>query len=664
MKDLGLKAEGGVLADEEIDAIEHHLRETAELQTPFGLHTFGRAPEEKYRKSTAEAILSIEKNLSPEERQKRLADLEERMVQSGQRELDFVAALDGRYISAGQGNDPIRNPDSLPTGKNFYSFDASRIPSKTTYETGAGLAEKLVETYRAKHGVLPDKLAITLWAVETITNEGVMESQILRLLGVTPKWDERGKVRGVEVIPRATLGRPRIDVTILTSGLYRDVFPNLMDLLDKAVTKAKEAEEEDNTLRANTAKTKEMLLTRGIDPEMAERMATVRIFGEPSGAYGNGIVPVITKSDSWKGEKEVADVFFRKTGYLFGQGFWGEGRIAESGEAGKGSEADLGLLLFKNALSGTKIAVHGRSSNLFGTLDNDDVFQYLGGLTMAVRAVDGKSPEVYVTSLANPKEPKQETIEKYMGREMRSRYLNPEWIKAMMKEGYAGAKFIDGVTENLWGWQVTVPEAVDSAKWNEMYETYVVDKNNLGIKEMFREAGNLFAYQALVARMLETTRKEYWKPDRQVIENLAKEYALTAIEVGLACCDHTCNNPALTAHTTGVLLSVPGLRGLTQGFVGALASMKGEKSQKATPRTAGSGRAAMTAGAPGPVRVGKGGKTGNAPQSVSGYVMEEANSSGPAGSSAPIPYLFLIGFVICIGLVGLGFRRKKRGRRL
>ena len=170
--------------------------------------------------------------------------------------------------------------------------------------------------------------------------------------------------------------------------------------------------------------------------------------------------------------------------------------------------------------------------------------------------------------------PKQETLEKVMGREMRSRYLNPEWIKAMMGEGYAGARFVDKVVEHLWGWQVTVPEVVDAAKWSEMYETYVLDKNGLDIKELFRQAKNMHAYQSLVARMLETVRKDYWKADQEVVEAIARAYAESVKEVGLACCDHTCNNPLLTKFTSSTLLSVPGLRPLEQGFMKALDSMK------------------------------------------------------------------------------------------
>ncbi|OIP41648.1 hypothetical protein AUJ95_02960 [Candidatus Desantisbacteria bacterium CG2_30_40_21] len=564
LTDLSLEA---IKSNDEVEILEHYIKELAEKQTPFGLHTFGKSPEERYRRSTAEAILSIETNLSKEEKERRLAEIEEKIIKSGQRELDsFIAALAGRYIPAGTGNDPIRNPESLPTGKNFYSFDPSKIPSATMYEMGVRLAKELLEGYKQRHGIYPDKLTFNLWGVETIRHEGVMESQIMSLMGIKPKWDERGKVIGVTAIPREELGRSRIDVTIVPSGLYRDLFSNLMALLDKAVSLAGKQDEEDNILRANILKTKKMLIKKGIHEDMAERIAAVRLFTVPSGAYGTNLSNVIPLSNTWDNEKQVADVYFMRMSHLYGQGFWG-GKIEKDYE-------DISLEVFKDALSGSKMAVHSRSGNVYQTLDNDDFFQYLGSTAMAIRAIDGKTPEVFVTNMANPRMPKQETLEKMMGREMRTRYLNPEWITEMLKEGYAGTRFIDKVVEHLWGWQVTVPEAVDAAKWNEMYETYVLDRNNLGIKDSFRESKNMWAYQSVVARMLEVVRKKYWKPEKEVIETLAKEYAESVQEVGLACCDHTCNNPSLTKFTASVLMSVPGMKPDADGLMKATKAMK------------------------------------------------------------------------------------------
>jgi cobaltochelatase CobN len=217
-------------------------------------------------------------------------------------------------------------------------------------------------------------------------------------------------------------------------------------------------------------------------------------------------------------------------------------------------------------------------------------------------------------------------------------------IKAMMKEGYAGARFIDRVIEHLWGWQVTVPEAVDAAKWNEMYETYILDRYRLDIKEMFRQSKNMWAYQSIVARMLETVRKDYWKPDEKVIEILAKEYAESVKEIGLACCDHTCNNPLLTKFTSSVLMSIPGLKNQQHGFVKALDMIKNPQS-KLKLRTHHSSLHSQQSMIPD----GRG-------KMIEGYEMWDLTTTG--ASSAPIPYLFLLGFLIFIGLITLGWERK------
>ncbi|MFZ5450335.1 MAG: cobaltochelatase subunit CobN [Thermodesulfobacteriota bacterium] len=660
-----------IKTEEEVEEVEHYLKDIAEKQTPFGLHTLGKSPEEKYRKTTAEAILSIAKGLSKEERKAKLADLEDRIARSGPCELDaFTAALSGRYVPTAQGNDPIRNPNSLPTGKNFYAFDPTRIPSTGIYEMGVKMARELIGGYKKRHGQYPDKLTFTLWSIETIRHEGVMESQIMHLLGIKPKWDERGRVIGVEVIPRKELGRPRIDVTVTPSGLYRDVFPNLMDLLDQAVTLAKQQNEADNQLRANILRTRQMLLEKGVALELAERLAAVRLFTAPPGAYGTNLDKVIVQSNSWDNEKQVVDVYLKNMSHIYGQGFWGD-KIENLDKTTRKVE-DLSLTLLKSALSGAKMAVHSRSGNVFGTLDTDDFFQYLGGVAMTIRSLDGKTPEVYVSNMANPVSPKQETLEKVMGTEMRSRYLNPEWIKAMMKEGYAGARFVDKVIEHLWGWQVTVPEAVDAAKWNEMYETYVLDKNGLDIKKMFKDAKNMWAYQSLVARMLETVRKGYWQPDQKVIDTLSKEYAENAVEVGLACCEHTCNNPLLSEFTSTVLMSVPGMETKAKEFKQALDAVKKPAaaaqalSSQASPevkspptgspakssQTTPDDKKPPTDSQAKPSQASPDAKS----QKVEGLEVEEVKRSG--FSATPIPYLFIVGFIIFLLLLRAGWRKK------
>jgi cobaltochelatase CobN len=524
----------------DVEILEHYLKEVGETQTPYGLHTFGVAPEEKLRLSTADAILGEAGKLSKKEYQRRRRELAGLLEQSGRAELDaLVAGLAGRYVAAGSGNDPIRNPASLPTGRNLYGFDPTRLPTPGTWAQGKKLAETFVADYIAEHdGEYPDRVVFNLWSTETMRHEGVTEAEILALMGVEPVWNERGRIDGVKLIPRDKLGRPRVDVTMVPSGLYRDALPNLMQLLDDAVTVVKDEQEADNPIRAHVEDARRILLEKGVAPEDAKRMAAVRIFTEPSGAYGTGVESVIQASNTWKKDTEVSAVYFNRVGHLFGQGYWSD----------RPGGAALSIDIFKLALKDAKAAIHARSSHLYGTLDNDDVFQYLGATSMAIREVNGgKSPETVILNLADGKGGKHESIDKFMGREMRARYTNPEWIKAMMKEGYAGARFVREVTDYLWGWQVTVPEAVDAAKWQEMYETYVLDRNQLDLREKFREADNVLAYQAIVDRMLVAINKGYWQADPAVKKHLEEFNRELIAEAGVSCDETSCSSAEVTA---------------------------------------------------------------------------------------------------------------------
>ena len=506
---------GSLLNDEQIEAIENHLEKIGERMTPFGMHTFGVPPDEAKRAATAEAILSVDPNLTPEEHDKRKADLMSRLEASGRAELDALSAgLAGRYIAAGPGNDPIRNPEALPTGKDFYGFDSARLPTPATFAAGSRLADELVTSYRKRHeGQFPDRLVFNLWGTETSRHEGVMEAQILALMGVRPKWDARGRVQGLELIPRAELNRPRVDVTIIPSGLYRDLFPVLMQLLDQAVNWVKTDASADNPLLQNIAVARAALEAQGVSPDEAGRLASVRLFSVPSGTYGAGLDHAIQQADSWTNAQQVAGVFFNRMSHVFGQGFWGT-------RATGGTNGDLSPIVLRLAFKGAKGVIHSRSSNVYGAIDSDDFYQYLGGTAMAVRAVNGKPAETLITDLSNPKAGETMTLERYMGREMRARYLNPKWIEAMLKEGYSGARMVRQVTDNLWGWQVTVPDAVGDAKWQEMFEVYVQDRSKPGIREKFKAAENLAAYQAMVNRMLTVIEKGYWQASPETVASL------------------------------------------------------------------------------------------------------------------------------------------------
>lgn len=537
LKDIGITELRG---SDDINALHDHLHEIEEQQTPFGLHTFGVAPNEARRRSTALAMVERMSDVPEAQIGAKVDSISELMLQSARAELDaLMAALDGRYVGAGVGGDPLRSPAALPTGRNFYGFDPARIPTPGVYEQGAALAAGLLSDYRRRHGNYPGRLMFNLWSGETMRHGGVLESQILALMGVRPTWDNFGRVSGVEVIAREQLGRPRVDVVITPSGLYRDSLPTLMLLLDKAVTAVKDLPEADNPIRANVQRTRLALEARGVAPAQAERMAAVRLFTDPPGAYGTGLDNVIRASNTWSAEEQVAEVYFNRMGHLFGQGFWGDKPVASDGSL-------LAIDVFKMALKDVNAVLHSHTSNLYGTLDNDDVFQFLGGAAMAVRQVNGSTPETLMVNLAEPGRERVETLDRFMGREMRTRYLNPAWIDSMLKEGYAGARLIQQTVDNLWGWQVTVPEAVDAAKWQEMFDTYVQDKHSLDIRKRFADAKNTLAYQALVDRLLVAIHKGYWAAAPEVVAQLQAANREAIAEAGAACDRTNCSSAEIT----------------------------------------------------------------------------------------------------------------------
>ncbi len=522
-------------ANEHLQYLEHYLQKLGESTIPYGLHTFGHVADDAAIAAMSATICKV----NPDCNRQQIAA---RLRRSATAEITaLLAALRGRYITPGSGNDPLRNPDALPTGRNFYGFDPHKIPSAAAWRLGQQAAEEIIAAYRHKHQHYPDKVAVVLWATETLRNEGVNEATILYLLGVEPRRNAAGRVLGLRVIPAQRLHRPRIDVLISASGLYRDMFPAKLELLHQAVQLALRQDDIDNFVRANSARIAARLRAAGMDAATAGRFSRVRVFSEQPGSYGNGVSQMAANSAIWEKPQEIVDVFERRSSFAYGGGL-------------KGAAASEAL---KSNLKDVDATVQARSSNLYALLDNDDVFQYLGGLSMAVRAEAGATPETLILRQQRPGQVDIDAVAASIGRESRSRYLNPQWIIAMQREDYAGARAMAHFVEYLWGWTVTTPEKVSQKLWQLSYEVYVKDKYNLGMKKFF-SAASPWAQQSISARMLEAVRKGYWQADAATQRNLAVDYAMSVIQKGVACCDHTCNNPLLNQMVVATI-SLPGV---------------------------------------------------------------------------------------------------------
>lgn len=436
-------------------------------------------------------------------------------------EIDSVAAgLSARWIDPSYGGDPIRNPDALHTGRNVYGFDPSRVPTRSAYAAGARAMAELIETHTRAKGAPPRKLAFTMWSTETMRHLGMLEGEIMAAMGVRPLWDEGGRVTGMEVIPAAELGRPRIDPVISITGLYRDQFPNVMERFNQAVQLVAALDEpaEINPVRANSQRIEQALIAKGVPADQARAMGLTRIFGNESGNYGTGLPDATLRSDRWEeNDGQLA------AGYLARMS-WAYGPDTASWSSKPKDAAGREVNAYAAHLSGTDAAVFSRSSNLRGLLDTDHPFEYLGGLSLAVQAIDGAAPQLYISNMRDPRRARLDTAERFMATELRAVYQHPRWAAEMKAEGYAGTLAMLDAVNNFWGWQAMDRRIVRDDQWEEFRQVYVKDRYKLGLRQWF-ERNNPTALAQITERMLEAIRKGYWQADDATRRDLARTYA-------------------------------------------------------------------------------------------------------------------------------------------
>ncbi len=313
----------------------------------------------------------------------------------------LLEALAGQYVSSATGGDPVRSPDALPTGKNLYGFDPSKIPTQAAWESGKALLDDLIGNYHNDHGAYPDKVTFSMWSIETMRHLGVVESQVLYAMGVRPVWNEHGRVTGTEIIPYRELKRPRIDVVLSATGLYRDAFPNIMMMIAKAVEEVAKLKQENNFVYRHARKLEAELIATGMDKAEAEKLSTIRIFSNESGNYGTNVASASLASDTWKAEDKLAKLYLSRMGFFYGS------------DAKTWGQKLPGVDLYAKNLTGTDAVVFSRSSNVYGLLTSDDPFQYMGGISLAVRHLDGKSPEMFISNLRDPDNSRSEPLGRF-----------------------------------------------------------------------------------------------------------------------------------------------------------------------------------------------------------------------------------------------------------
>ena len=506
--------------------------------------------------------------------------------QSVSSELDsMLNGLNGRYVPVSEGGEIVVKPSVLPTGGNMFQDQSSELPTQDAWN----YAKTLALLTLADLNDTTEKVIMGIWCVETARDDGALVSSVLYLLGMKPVWtdsssagyDDEGNPTGKkvgampEVIKLDDLTRPdgwdkkRIDVTVITSGLFRDLYSSQAILLDNAfrVTLARSyitlinnktlmggeygdelrqaLEEvvgginyygvssealETNYVAQHWIEDCLYYLSIGYNASYAGECAITRIFAPPNGDYGAGISKLVSMSWTWNDTDELAQFYLGRMGNMYSKNYWG----------------DTNSLVFLRALSNSDTIITSRNTNQYGVLDNDDFFDYWGGLSMAVENVSGKSPQMKVLMYADKTNAYISSLEEVMYSEIASRYDNPSWIKGMMGEGYSGARYMSNkFVTNLYGWQVTRPNAVSDDLWNRVYDTYYNDKYGLGVKDWLSSGNNAYSLISMSGTMLTAAHEGYWDASDATLSDIANTWAQATVTNGVACCDCSCGNIAM-----------------------------------------------------------------------------------------------------------------------
>ena len=475
----------------------------------------------------AQAITTVEHALQ------NVGKYSEALRQSPLNEMSsLMNALNGGFTAPSPGGDLIVNPNTLPTGRNLFSINVENTPSEDAWEKAKELCDNTIKMYCERHkGEYPRKVSYTLWSSEFIETEGATIAQILYMLGVEPVRDAFGRVTDLRLIPSKQLGRPRIDVVVQTSGQLRDLAASRLFLINKAIEMAANAKGDkyDNLVKAGVTESERVLVEKGMSPKEAREVSMYRVFGGVNGNYGTGIQEMVTAGDRWDKESQIAEVYMNNMGAFYGdEKNWETVRKAA----------------FEAALTRTDVVVQPRQSNTWGALSLDHVYEFMGGMNLAVRNVTGKDPDAYLADYRNHSNMRMQEVKEAIGIESRTTIFNPAYIKEKMKGGASSASTFAEIVTNTYGWNVMKPKAIDKEMWDEIYNVYVKDKYHLGTKEFF-DKQNPAALMEMTAVMMESARKGMWKATPQQLKDIAKLHTETVNKYKPSCSGFVCNNAKL-----------------------------------------------------------------------------------------------------------------------
>jgi magnesium chelatase subunit H len=475
----------GVDAEARVAALTSSILELEYALIPHGLHVVGAPPVAAERAELLDAA-----GIS-EAAQRAALDA---LLARDHETPAIIHALDGGYIRPVAGGDLLRNTEVLPTGRNLHGFDPFRIPSAFAIQDGARQADRLLARHAAEAKALPETVALVLWGTDNLKTEGAPIAQALWLIGAEPRRDSYGRLAGAQLIPLAQLGRPRIDVVMTLSGIFRDLMPLQTRLLAEAALLAASADEpvDQNFVRKHAL---DYQAQHGGDL----KDASLRVFGNAEGAYGANVNHLID-CGAWTDEQELAEAYTRRKGFAYGT----DGRPVRR-------DAVLG-----HVLAGVDAAYQNIDSVELGITTVDHYFDTLGGISRAVKRARGEAAPVYIGDQTRG-EGTVRTLSEQVALETRTRTLNPKWYEALLAHGYEGVRQIESHVTNTVGWSATTGQV---APWvyQQITTTYVLD-------EAMRErlaALNPAASAKIANRLLEAHERNYWSPDEAMLDMLRK----------------------------------------------------------------------------------------------------------------------------------------------
>jgi magnesium chelatase subunit H len=452
---------------------------------PFGLHVVGRPPDAAARDS----ILAAAGIVNPEERARIGALLAQ------EPELPaIIHALDGGYLHPAPGGDLIRSPDMLPTGRNLHGFDPFKLPSAFAVQDGRRQAERLLDRHAADNGVLPETIAMVLWGSDNLKNEGGPIAQALWLMGAEPRFDSYGRLTGAQLVPLVNLGRPRIDVVVTLSGIFRDLLPLQTKLLAEAALLAAQADEpeSENFVRKHA-------LAYQAEHGGDMQSAALRVFGNADGTYGSNVNQLLD-AGTWNSEDELAEAFVRRKGFAYGVD-------------GRPNRQDA---LLGSVLKTVDATYQNLDSVELGVTTIDTYFDTLGGVSGAVRRARGSASSVYIGDQTTGKSTVR-SLNEQVTLETRTRALNPKWFEPLLTHGFEGVRQIEAQVTNTLGWSATTGQ-VSPWVYQRLTETYMLDTD---MRERLAKL-NPTASAKIANRLIEAHERNYWSPDAATLESLRR----------------------------------------------------------------------------------------------------------------------------------------------